>query len=181
MSYLIGAMPTQIRYYILKIIFFLCLAVNAQGSNNHDIEKVRDSIENFLVKASNSINRTELEKAMANIIIAKDLAIDYADRISRARTNMALAKLYRELGDSEKAEEEILNAIRIQTEDKYNSSLAYSKLIYASIAIELDKFEIAKNSLNEAELISTKEYNKELEGAIKLYRGLLELEQENPK
>ncbi|WP_130285893.1 tetratricopeptide repeat-containing hybrid sensor histidine kinase/response regulator [Aquimarina brevivitae] len=174
-------MPTPFKYYIL--IFFLIFGVIAYGQQTPkvEIEKVRDSIEDFLVKASTSIDKAELEKALENIIIGKDLAIDYGDRVSRARTNMTLAKLYRELGDLEKAEERIINAIQIQTEDQNNFSLAFSKLIYASIVLELQKFNEAKNSLDQAAELADQENITQLKGAIKLYRGLLELHQDNPK
>ncbi len=175
-------MPTPIRNSITIILLICCFFTYSQTEK--DITKdnqVRDSIANYLIKASISIHQAELEQALANIIIAKEMALQSQDQTYRAQTSMVLAELYRELGDLKKSEEQILNAIKIQEEENDQTMLAHSYAIYGSIATELKSYEKADNVLKTALIITKKSDLKGLEGLIKLNFGILELSKDQPE
>ncbi len=175
-------MPTPIRNSITIILLICCFLTYSQTEK--DITKdnqVRDSIANYLIKASISIHQAELEQALANIIIAKEMALQSQDQTYRAQTSMVLAELYRELGDLKKSEEQILNAIKIQEEENDQTMLAHSYTIYGSIATELKSYEKADNVLKTALIITKKSDLKGLEGLIKLNFGILELSKDQPE
>ncbi len=158
-----------------------CFYANSQTVEDAQNIQIKDSIENYLAKASEAINQTQLEIALSNIILAKEITLENQDRTYRAKTSMILAKLYRELGDLPKAEEEILSAIKIQDHDKDETMLANSYAIYGSIAIALKKHKTASEVLNNALDLTQKNDLKNLEGLIKLNFGILALSQNDPK
>lgn len=174
-------MPTQIKYLLVLFFTLFVSATYAQIDETLDKSVFKDSIENYLNNASKSINKVQLELALSNILSARDLAVLYQDRTYHARTNMVLAKLYRELGDIQQAEERILSAIKIQQEDNSEMMLASSYSIYGSIATHLKKYDTAIEVLDKAAAIGYKNGQKDLQGPIKLNRGLLALVQEQPK
>jgi len=174
-------MPTPIRYFIIQTLLICCFYANSQTVEDAQNIQIKDSIENYLAKASEAINQTQLEIALSNIILAKEITLENQDRTYRAKTSMILAKLYRELGDLPKAEEEILSAIKIQDHDKDETMLANSYAIYGSIAIALKKHKTASEVLNNALDLTQKNDLKNLEGLIKLNFGILALSQNDPK
>ncbi len=174
-------MPTQIKHFIAIILLICCFLTYSQTENTVENNQVRDSIENFLKEASYSVNRAQLKKALTNIIVAKELALQNQDKVYRAKTNMVLAKLYLELGDFKKAEEQILDAIQIQKEDNDEPMLACSYTVYGSIAIELEHFDTANEVLEKATKLTEKNNIEDLKGSIKLHLGLLALAQNQPE
>ncbi|GAA4277636.1 tetratricopeptide repeat-containing hybrid sensor histidine kinase/response regulator [Aquimarina mytili] len=170
-------MPTPIRHSIVITLLICCFNVYSQiGINTPKNSQVKDSIANYLRRASRSIEQAHLEKALENAIIAKELALQNQDKKYRASTNMVLAKLYRELGDLKKAEEQILNAIEIQNEDNNESGLACSYTIYGSIATKLQDYKTANQVLGKALDLSQKNNIENQIGPVKLNLGLLALE-----
>jgi hypothetical protein len=174
-------MPTQIKYLIARFLLICCFLGSAQTTELSENNQMNDSIENYLMKASQSIDQTRLELALSNIINAKELALQQQDKTYIAKTNMVLAKLYRELGDLKKAEEQILDAIAFQDKTKDEFMLVSSYTIYGSIATKLKKFKTALKFLEDAFIIVKKNDFKSQEGIIKLNLGLLALAQENPE
>ena len=149
-------MSTPDKRFIAAILLICCFFTYAQTSNVVENQQVKASIEIFLKEASSSVNKVQLEKALTNIIAAKELSLQIKDRAYRAKTNMVLAKLYRELDDLKKAKEQILDAIQIQKEDQDEPMLACSYNLYGSIAIELKDFDKAQNVLSKAEKLIEK-------------------------
>ncbi|WP_438711458.1 response regulator [Aquimarina muelleri] len=174
-------MPTQIRYYIIKIFLICCFFGFSQTTEHLENTQIKDSIDKYLTNASRSIDKASLQPALSNIINAKELAVLKQDKIYIAKTNMILAKLYRELGDLKKAEQQILDAIAFQEEDNDEYMLSCSYTIYGSIAIKLKKYDTALKTLEKALILTRKNKIKDQEGIIKLNLGLLELAQEQPE
>nr|WP_255412279.1 response regulator [Aquimarina sp. AU58] len=174
-------MPTQIKYFIAQFLLICCFFGSAQTTELSENNQMKDSIESYLMNASQSIDQTRLELALSNIINAKELALQQQNKTYIAKTNMVLAKLYRELGDLKKAEEQILDAIAFQNETNDEFMLVSSYTIYGSIATKLGKFKTALKSLQNALAIAKKNDYKNQEGPIKLNLGLLALAQEKPK
>ncbi|GAA4271109.1 response regulator [Aquimarina gracilis] len=170
-------MPTPIRQFIFIILLVCCFFTSAQTADNQTNIQTNDTIDHYLIEASKAINKGQLELALSNVIIAKDLTPNNQSKAYNAKTKMVLAKLYRELGDYNQAEEQILEAIEIHKEFDDENMLAHSYSLYGSIAIALKKFDTAKKVLEEALSITKKSKTKGLEGPIKLNLGLLALEQ----
>ncbi|MBP2830821.1 response regulator [Aquimarina sp. U1-2] len=174
-------MPTPIRKFILIISFVCCcFAYSQTEKGGTKDEQVKDSIEHYLHKASLSIDKAKLEQALHNAIIAKEMALQNRNLSYRAQTNTILAKLYRELGDLDKAEEQILDAIEIQKSDNDKAKLTKSYIIYGSIATQLGDYKTAHEVLESALALSKTEHMKSFEGVIKLNFGLLALAQNQP-
>ncbi len=173
-------MPTQIKYFIITLLLICCFLSPAQTSELEN-NQIKDSIQFFLSNASHSIEQTKLELALSNIINAKELALKKRDRTYIAKTNMVLAKLYRELGDIKKAEQQILEAIAIQNHQKDEITLACSYTIYGSVATKLKKYETALKILEDALSLTQKNKIKNQEGPIQLNLGLLALAQNRPE
>lgn len=175
-------MPTPIKQFIAIILFICCFFTYSQTEQGViKNQQIKDSIDNYLIRASQSIDQAKLEPALSNIIRAKEIALQNQNRTYRAKTNMVLAKLYRELRDLEKAEDQILDAIQIQTEDNDEIMLAHSYAIYASIATQLKKYQTTNEILDKALALTKKKDIEGLEGSIKLNQGLLALSQNQPK
>ncbi|MDY8134247.1 response regulator [Aquimarina sp. 2201CG5-10] len=181
MSYFRGKMPTQIKYLIVIISFFCCFSVSSQNTEESENKEIKDSIENFLKEASYAINRVQLESALTNIILAKELSMQYQNSKYLAKTTRVLSQLYLELGDLKNAEKQILNAIEIQKKEGDEVALAHSFNICGSIATEMVRYDLAKQHLEEASVLVEKNKIKNLEGSVKLNLGLLALAQNNPK
>ncbi|MEW7292510.1 tetratricopeptide repeat-containing hybrid sensor histidine kinase/response regulator [Aquimarina sp. 2304DJ70-9] len=170
-------MPTPIRYSIVVTLLICCFFTYSQeGNNTIKSSQVKDSIANYLTKASGSIEQAQLGQALSNAVLAKELALQNQDMKYRASTNMVLAKLYRELGDLKKAEEQILSAIEIQSKDNNENGLACAYTIYGSIATKLQDYETASLVLEKALVLSKKNSIKNQIGPVKLNLGLLALE-----
>ncbi len=174
-------MPTPIRYFIIITLLVCCFFATSQTTEDAQNNQMEDSIANYLIKASISIHQAELEQALSNILIAKEMALQNQHQKYRAQTNMVLAELYQELGDLKKSEEQILNAIKIQNKDNDETMLAHSYTIYGSIATELKKYDTANQTLHNALVLTRKNDLKGLEGLIKLNFGVLALSQDQPE
>ncbi len=175
-------MPTPIRHSIAVLLLICCFFTYSQEENNAaKNNQVKNSIANYLRKASKSIEQAQLEQALSNVVAAKELALQYQDTKYRANTNMVLAKLYRELGDLKKAEEQILNAIKLQSEDNNEDGLACSYTTYGSIATKLQDYKTANQVLEKALDISQKNKIENQIGAVRLNLGLLALENNQAK
>ncbi|SHJ22055.1 response regulator [Aquimarina spongiae] len=174
-------MPTQIRFFIFKFLCICCFYASAQIPEIAKNNQVKDSIESYLVRASNSIDQAQLELALSNIIQAKEIALQNQDRIYTSKTNMVLAKLYRELGDLNQAEDQILDAIKIQEEEENEEMLAHSYMIYGAIATKLEKYEVAEEALNSALTLTQENDISGYQGPIKTNLGILALAQKKPE
>ncbi|WP_062059987.1 tetratricopeptide repeat-containing hybrid sensor histidine kinase/response regulator [Aquimarina longa] len=174
-------MPTQFKYFTVILLLVCYFFGVSQTTKDLENKQLKDSIEHYLINASQSIDQAKLELALSNIINAKELALQKQDKIYIARTNMILAKLYIELGDLKKAEEQILDAIAIQNEGKDEIMLASSYTIYGSIYIRLKKYKAALQSLETALILAKKNKIKSQEGHIKLNLGILALAQNQPE
>ncbi len=173
-------MPTQIRFFIFKFLCICCFYASAQIPEIAKNNQVKDSIESYLVRASNSIDQAQLELALSNIIQAKEIALQNQDRIYISKTNMVLAKLYRELGDLNQAEDQILDAIKIQEEEENEEMLAHSYMIYGAITTKLEKYEVAEEALNSALTLTQENDISGYQGPIKTNLGILALAQKKP-
>ena len=174
-------MPTQIRFFIFKFLCICCFYASAQIPEIAKNNQVKDSIESYLIRASNSIDQAQLELALSNIIQAKEIALQNQDRIYTSKTNMVLAKLYRELGDLNQAEDQILDAIKIQEEEENEEMLAHSYMIYGAIATKLEKYEVAEEVLNSALTLTQENDISGYQGPIKTNLGILALAQKKPE
>ncbi len=182
MRFFRGKMPTPIKQFIAIFLLVCCFFTYSQSEEETvKSNQTNDSIENYLIKASQSIDRAKLEQALYNATIAKEIALQNQDVSYRAKTNMVLAKLYRELGDLKKAEELVLDAIEIQSKEDNESMLAHSYIIYGSIATKLKKYKTAQEVLKDALILTKKKDLKGFEGTVKLNLGLLALAQNQPK
>ncbi|GAA4112027.1 ATP-binding protein [Aquimarina addita] len=142
---------------------------------------LNDSIQSYLNKASESLNKARLAQALENITLAKELTQQAQSRIYIAKTNQVLAELYTELGDLKSAKEQIANAISIQQAENDDIALANSLNILGYISIKNKNFESAENYLNKANTIVKKNSLKDLEGPVKLNLGILALSMDDPK
>ncbi len=174
-------MPTPIRYFIIKLLLICCFFGSAQTAEAEKNNQTNDTIDHYLIEASRAIDRSQLEKALSNVIIAKNLTPQDQSKAYNTKTKMVLAKLYRELGDLKKAEEQILDAIQIQKELNDENMLAHSYSLYGSIATKLKKFDVAQDVLKTALILTAKIDIKGLEGPVKLNLGILALAQDQPK
>lgn len=174
-------MPTPIRYSIAVILLICCFFAYSQEGNNTRNNQVKDSIAKYLRKASRSIEKAQLEQALSSAVMAKELALQDQNRKYLASTNMVLAKLYRELGDLKKAEEQILNAIEIQSQDNNENGLACSYTIYGSIATKINDYDTANLALEKALTLSQKNDIQDQIGPVRLNLGLLALENQEPE
>ncbi|WP_445012694.1 response regulator [Aquimarina discodermiae] len=174
-------MPTQIKFLTVKLLLLCCFLSASQTNEHLEISQTNNPIDKHLDNASVAITQAKLESALVSIIKAKELAIQEKDKTYIAKTNMVLARLYRELRDLKKAEKQIHQAINIlRNKDDY-ASLTCSYAIYGSIAIQLKEHEIATKALNEALLIAKKHDIKDKIGIIKLNLGFLALSKNQPE
>ncbi len=176
-------MTARIKFIIVSVILILgsfSLLYSQKQVITTNIQ-FNDSIDNYLKKASISIERAQLDYALSNIVLAKELAIQDHNSKYRAKTSWVLSMLYSELGDINKAKEQILEAIEIQKKDNDQIALAYSYNTYGLIAIKMNNFNTAKKHLEKASKLIEKNNIRELEGSIRLSQGLLALAQNQPK
>lgn len=174
-------MPYQIKHFILLFLFNCCFCVYSQTEEIKKNIAIKDSIENFLINASEAINTYKLANALHNIGKAKELAIESQDIQYIAQTNRVLAELYLELGDLNTAKEQIKKAITIQTKLENEIALASSYNVCGSILTKLKEFENAKKHLDFSASLIEKNSLKELEGPVQINFGLLSLEMNDPK
>ena len=175
-------MPTQIKYFVTKVLLLCCFFGSSQTTERVKNNQINDSIDSYLLMAYRSIDQGQLKKALSNISLAKEIAIgDNQDRSYLAKTNLVLAKLYKELGNLKKAEEQVLDAIKIQKEDNDKIMLTCSYALYGSIATQIKDYKTAEEVLQRALALTNENYNKEEEGFINLNLGILALEQNQPK
>ncbi len=174
-------MPIQIKHFIITFLFSCTLIGHSQTGEIENGNRVKDSIESYLTKASEAINTSQLATALENITQAKKLALQNQDITYRAKTNRVLAELYLELGDLKSAREQITNAIKIQTEQEDEIALADSYNICGSINTKLRAFETAEKHLNLAFSLIEKNNLERLEGPVKINIGLLALEMDQPE
>ncbi len=174
-------MPIQIKKLILLLLLFCSTIVSPQTNEVTGDKMVKDSIENYLSKASEAINTTRLESALLNITLAKELAIYNENSTYRAKTNRVLAELYFELGDLKSAKQQINTAIKIQKEQEDEIALARSYNVQGSINTKLKDFDNAQKDLDTAHDLIKKNNLKDMEGPIKLNLGLLALEMNHPE
>ncbi len=153
---------------------------SSQTEGTNENRQVKDSIENYLTKASEAINTARLERALDNITLAKELAFKNQDNTYRAKTNRVLAELYLELGDFKSGKEQIKNAIEIQLEEEDEIALANSYNVCGSIHTKLRDFENAQKHLELAFSLVKKNNLEALEGPVKINLGLLALEMNQP-
>ncbi|WP_299438179.1 response regulator [uncultured Aquimarina sp.] len=173
-------MPTQIKHLLLTIILSCSFMASSQTEGTNENRQVKDSIENYLTKASEAINTARLERALDNITLAKELAFKNQDNTYRAKTNRVLAELYLELGDFKSGKEQIKNAIEIQLEEEDEIALANSYNVCGSIHTKLRDFENAQKHLELAFSLVKKNNLEALEGPVKINLGLLALEMNQP-
>ncbi len=174
-------MPTQIKLLTVNFLLFCCFLSVSQTKDHSKTNKVNSPINKHLADASLSIKEAKLELALSNIIKAKELALKEQDKTYMAKTNIILAKLYRELGDLKKAKKQSLDAITILEKYTNEPSLTCSYAIYGSVSIMLQDYDIASKALEKALSIAEKHSIKNRIGIIKLNMGLLALAQDNPK
>ncbi|WP_378177516.1 response regulator [Aquimarina sp. SS2-1] len=174
-------MPTQIKYFILATLIHFSFLVSSQTEEIQENIGVKDSIENYLSKASDAINTAQLATALENITLAKELAVENQNKTYRAKTNRVLAELYLELGDLQSAKEQIENAIKIQTEENDEIALASSYSVFGSLNTKLKDFDKAKKNLELAYSYIEKNNLEKLEGPVKINVGLLALEMNQPE
>ncbi len=174
-------MPTQIRYFIIKFLLICCFFGYSQTSELGENRQIKDSIDGYLLKAYTSIDQAQLKQALSNISLAKEMVINDPNRSYQAKTCLVLAKLYSQLGDLKKAEEQVLNAIKIQKEDNDKVMLASSYALYGSIATQIKDYKTAEDVLKKALALTNDNYNKDEEGFINLNLGILMLEHKQPE
>ncbi len=174
-------MPTPLKKILPILLIICCCFGYSQKIELNANYKINDSINKYLTKASQAIDQARLEQALSSIVHAKELALQNSDRFYIAKTNMVLAKLHQELGDINKAKEQILDAIEFQKEHEDKVELAYSLTIYGSILTELKEYTAAEETLKEALALTEKYERKDQEGTIKLDMGLLALAKNNPE
>ncbi|GAA0725399.1 ATP-binding protein [Aquimarina litoralis] len=174
-------MPYQIKHFILIFLFNCCFYAYSQSEETEKNIAIKDSIENYLINASEAINTDKLANALQNISKAKELAIESQDIQYIAQTNRVLAELYLELGDLNSAKEQIKKAIEIQTKLENEIALANSYNVCGSILTKLKEFENAKKHLDLSASLTEKNSLKELEGPIQINFGLLSLEMNEPE
>ncbi|MGY3792734.1 response regulator [uncultured Aquimarina sp.] len=174
-------MPYQIKHFILIFLFNCCFYAYSQSEETEKNIAIKDSIENYLINASEAINTDKLANALQNISKAKELAIESQDIQYIAQTNRVLAELYLELGDLNSAKEQIKKAIEIQTKLENEIALANSYNVCGSILTKLKEFENAKKHLDLSASLTEKNNLKELEGPIQINFGLLSLEMNEPE
>ena len=86
-------MPYQIKHFILIFLFNCCFYAYSQSEETEKNIAIKDSIENYLINASEAINTDKLANALQNISKAKELAIESQDIQYIAQTNRVLAEL----------------------------------------------------------------------------------------
>lgn len=174
-------MPTQIKHFIFILLLSCSFMASSQTGEIQENRGVKDSIENYLTKASYAINTAQLATALENITLAKELAVENQNKTYRAKTNRVLAELYLELGDLKSAKEQITSAIEIQIKQKDEIALANSYNVCGSIHTKLKDFENAKKHLELAYALIEKNNIEKLEGPAKINVGLLALEMNQPE
>ncbi|SEL93538.1 hypothetical protein SAMN04487910_3637 [Aquimarina amphilecti] len=174
-------MPTRIKKFIIIFILGCNFIAYSQIEDTKDSIQVKDSIENYLINASEAINTARLSTALYNITQARELALANQDKTYRAKTNRVLAELYLELGDLKSAKEQIKKAIEIQNEQQNEIALANSYNVCGSIHTKLKEFTDAEKHLQLASSLIKKNNLETLEGPVKINIGLLALEMNQPE
>ncbi|MBW1296816.1 response regulator [Aquimarina litoralis] len=174
-------MPIQIKHFILIILLSCYFKTFSQVEGIEQNTQVKDSIENYLTKASEAINTDQLATALHNITQAKELAIAHQDQTYSAKANRVLAELYLELGDLKSAKEQIIKAIKIQTEQGDENGLGNSYNVCGAILTKEKDFETAKKHLDLASSLIEKNNIKVLEGPLKINFGLLSIAMNEPE
>lgn len=174
-------MPTLNKIFLIIWLSSLSLFTHAQTKEILQGEKVQDSIENYLTQASKAIKTAQLEQALINITVAKELSLDNESKKYRAKTNRVLAELYYKLGDLTSAEKQIENAINIQSKENDEIALAYSYNLYASIDTHLRNFGEAEKHLEKTSDLIEKHNIDVLKGPVRLNYGLLYIAMNQPE
>lgn len=175
-------MPALIKTLFVSIACIIWTSVYPQTIDNAVFDNaINNAIENYLQEASFSISQAQLQNALANITLARELALNTQNRMYRAKTSRVLAELYFELGDLKKAEQQIRDAIQIQQDEKNEVALAHSYNIYGSILTKLQKYDQSKEQLDHAANLVKNNNIKNLEGPVRLNLGLLALSSKDPK
>ncbi|WP_025742339.1 tetratricopeptide repeat-containing hybrid sensor histidine kinase/response regulator [Aquimarina pacifica] len=174
-------MLIKVRYLILKTLLICCFFGSSQTNELQENYQINDSIENYLDSSFLLIDKSELTEAFSNIQKAKIQSSNNQSKNYHAKTNVVLAKFYRELGDLKQAEKHIVEAIEAQIQSKDESTLTTSLIIYGSIALQLRDYKTSEKVLKEAFILNQKNTNKAVEKRIQIYQALLSLSKNQPE
>jgi len=163
----------------LILLFFCCfIAFSFQDSKINQPEPKPEQIKELLIRAENSIDMMEFDKAQKQL----NKSLDYAKEINHKRyialTSSILARMYQVRHEYSKGMTQLERAISIQREINDRSGLAYSYVLYSKILNSKGDLERALKYLDLARTYYEKEGNSEQLGLVSLNKAVVYLNNE---
>ena len=150
---------SQIKYYIVAFLIYLCLPLSAQNTAEEDIDLLRMQIQNKVTQAGFDIDRGNYYSAKQNLENALDIAVEIKDKKEQGIIHSKIANLQFIVEETDNAKVSLVKAIGIQREisDYPNLAVTYNVrgILHASkkeYQIALDYFNSAKTKFEEEKL-----------------------------
>lgn len=150
---------SQIKYYIVAFLIYLCLPLTAQNTAEEDIDLLRMQIQNKVTQAGFDIDRGNYYSAKQNLENALDIAVDIKDKKEQGIIHSKIANLQFVVEETDNAKVSLVKAIGIQREisDYGNLAITYniSGIVYTSTKeyqTALEYFKSAKAKFEEENL-----------------------------
>jgi len=150
---------SQIKYYIVAFLIYLCLPLTAQNTAEEDIDLLRMQIQNKVTQAGFDIDRGNYYSAKQNLENALDIAVEIKDKKEQGIIHSKIANLQFIVEETDNAKVSLVKAIGIQREisDYGNLAITYniSGIVYTSTKeyqTALEYFKSAKAKFEEENL-----------------------------
>lgn len=146
----------RFNLYILVLFLSFSSLLNAQNSNNEDVDILEMRVQNMITQADFESQRGEYYKAKGNLDKALEIAIQIDDKKQQGVIHTEIAKFRYAIKEPEKALVSLTKAAEIQREINDEANLAYTYNIRGMLHAyngeyrdALDYYNSSKNKLEE--------------------------------
>ena len=141
---------SQIRYYILVVLFTLSASISAQNKAEEDVDVLKMRIENLITQSDFDADRGDYFNAKDNLEKALDISKKIADRQSEGEIYTRIGKLQFTVDDHDNALVSLTKAAEIQREINDYGNLAMTYSIRGSLNASKKEYKNALDYFNSA-------------------------------
>ncbi len=141
---------SQIKYYILVVLFTLSTSISAQDKAEEDVDVLKMRIENLITQSDFDTDRGDYFNAKNNLEKALDIATKIADRKSEGEIHTRIAKLQFTVNEHENALVSLTKAAEIQRDINDYGNLAMTYSIRGSLHASKKEYKTALDYFNSA-------------------------------
>ena len=141
---------SQIKYYILIVLFTLSASISSQNKGEEDVDVLKMRIENLITQSDFDSERGDYFNAKENLNKALELAIRISDRKSEGEIQTKIAKVQFTTNEHENALVSLTKAAEIQREINDYGNLAITYSIRGSLNASKKDYQTALDYFNSA-------------------------------